>query len=94
MLGGVERACLVLRFKWGLEEIEIGECFGFTESRASQLLSKAIDTVAMIVSDGRVEKKIGAEESRKCDREGCSNMAEAGQTYCSFECAVKKRGEP
>lgn len=35
-----ERAMLTLRFKWGMTETEIADCFGITEGRVSQKLSE------------------------------------------------------
>lgn len=44
-LDGLERAVLVLYYKWELTLSEIGQVFGFTEGRASQLVSAATQEV-------------------------------------------------
>ncbi len=36
----IDRGCLGLFYKWGLNEIEIGHLFGFSESRVSQRLQR------------------------------------------------------
>ena len=40
-LEGKERAIIILYYKWGLDLKEIGEAFGFSESRAKQILKEA-----------------------------------------------------
>lgn len=36
----IDRACLILFYYWGFTEDEIGQCFGFSESRVSQRLKR------------------------------------------------------
>ena len=39
-LKSIERAIIVLRYEWGFKETEIAHCFGVTESRISQRLTR------------------------------------------------------
>lgn len=39
-LKGIERACIILKFKWGFTQKEISDCFGVTESRISQRVAR------------------------------------------------------
>jgi len=54
-LKGSDKCIITLKYKWGLSEAEIGNCFGVTESRICQRI-KGIQ--------GRIRKRIEAQESR------------------------------
>jgi len=57
----IDRGCLVLFYKWGLNEAEIGYLFGFSESRVSQRLK-------------RIQKCISARLKIKASRERAGQM--------------------
>ena len=40
-----ERAVIVLHYKWGLDLKEIGDCFGFSESRACRIKQQALESM-------------------------------------------------
>jgi hypothetical protein len=55
-LGTTDRAILVLTYVWGFKEIEVGHCFGITESRVSQRLKGIYQGLS---------RKLEAEERRQ-----------------------------
>lgn len=44
-LSQIERCCMILYYQWGFRNLEIADCLGYTESRTSQLLRKAIEKI-------------------------------------------------
>ncbi len=59
-LSSVERCCVMLYYQWGFNEKEIADCFGFTESRASQVKSRA---------EEKISGSLSLEESRDRERQ-------------------------
>lgn len=43
----IDRACLILHSVWGLSEAEIGDCFGFSESRVSQRIGRIREEIRL-----------------------------------------------
>ena len=74
-LSQIQRACLVLYFKWGLSEKEIADCFGFTESRACQLKK---------IAQALVSKSLSFEEQRSREFEKPSSLSPKIQTQSYF----------
>jgi DNA-directed RNA polymerase specialized sigma24 family protein len=56
---GEERAFLVLRYVWGMNEVEIGNIFGVSESRISQRLTRIQERLS-----ARIKKEAGRERKR------------------------------
>lgn len=66
----------MLYYQWGLNEKEIGACFGFTESRASQIKARA---------EARVQTFVSSEESRVGEREKQAKVLQEVQGRLSLD---------
>lgn len=82
---GRQRAIIVLRFIWGMNEIEIADIFGVTESRVSQWL-KGIQ--------GRLSKRAAQESDSEGERENSMEKmgTEKGKEISSrsYQCMEKE----
>lgn len=61
----VDRACFYLVHYWGLSEVEVGDIFGFSESRVSQRLKRIQSSLS-----ARIAAKARSESERKKALEG------------------------
>lgn len=52
----IERASLILYYEWGFKEKEIGHCFGYSESRACQVIRQG---------ESRIQKALVLEAQRE-----------------------------
>lgn len=57
----IDRACLKLYFRWGLDEVEIANLFGVSPSRVSQRIKRI---------QGRISARIKSERSREQGKAG------------------------
>lgn len=58
----IDKAILGLYFKWGLNEVEIGHLFGFSESRVSQRLQRVQKCISTRI---KIEKSRDEKEAKK-----------------------------
>lgn len=88
-----ERVILCLRYRWGFSEIEIAECFGFSESRCSQVLK--IIHKKVLTNENKINNHSGARNHELDQRvRGLLESLPSSPSEKSEDLVEKRTSEP